>query len=245
MILNADSIQGVLFTVQGTDQDDALKLWEMLFPNDQPDGFQRATSSPNLQSTASGERGGHNILITSQVGRVDLVVAPPAPSPVEDIISGVPRISDVTGAAEKVAVYMKQLAVRLAVSRIALVLDTAVTVPYNGEGSALAALLSGVPLPTNATEVVFQFNARRNFDTSPEVIMNRLCTWSSGQVGFIQGGPGVHLNRTVKMSPFVGLKIDINSAAETRITAEKCSSAIDELCVEALLIHNQGLARFQ
>jgi hypothetical protein len=40
MDFQADSIQGVLFLAPGQRQEDALKLWGELFPNDSPDGFQ-------------------------------------------------------------------------------------------------------------------------------------------------------------------------------------------------------------
>ena len=93
MDFHADSVQGVLFLLPGHAQDDALKLWNHLFPGDSPDGFQRATVSPMLSSSASGVRDGFQTNINAQVGRVDIVLTQP-PIGISPQ-SGPPRIEDI------------------------------------------------------------------------------------------------------------------------------------------------------
>jgi hypothetical protein len=239
MNLDADGIQGVLFLPPGQHQDDAIQVWGQLFPNDNPDGFQKASASPSLASTATGERDSYNVAINAQVGRIDIVLSSPPGSMVPT--SGPPRISDVRAAASHMAELMKRLVARIQAVRVALILDLAKTVARGSEGRELMNLLPGFPFPNNSTDIGVQFNSRRPFDAAPDIPMNRLCGWSSGQYGFIQS-PQISSGALI-VSPFVGVKIDVNSAPEFRVPTEKLSSMIDDLLAEAVCIYSDGSER--
>ncbi len=241
MDLQADSVQGVLFLTPGQQQDDALKLWEHLFPGDSPDGFQRANPSPSLLSTALGERTGHRVMVNAQVGRIDIILnQSPA---IVDLSGSPPRIADVPAAARRMGELMKLMAGRLKVLRIALVLDLAKTVSPGVETAELLHFLPGYPFPKNVTDVSVQFNSRKTFESVPNIDMNRLCVWTTGQIGFIQSQP-VQGTGMMIMSPVVNVRVDVNSAPEARPPVDSVTPIIDEILAESLEIYAEGLKRF-
>lgn len=237
----ADSIQGVLFLSPSQHQDDALKLWDILFPNDPPDGFQRATpTSPALNSSAHGDRQGFQTTVNAQVGRIDLILAQ---SPqVQPSDSGPPRIAEVHGAAIKAAEFLKRLARQLKAFRAAMVIDLSKTVQTGNEAAEIIGYLPGFPFPANVSDLGLQFNSRKSFQFSTDFEMNRMCTWSSGQVGFVKG-PNMQPSSMVVLTPYVGLKIDVNSAPQLPLPFDKIPTAIDELTTEALAIESEGVTR--
>ncbi len=243
MDLQADNVQGVLFLTPGQAQDDAIKLWESLFPGDSPDAFQRANTSPSsiLVSTASGERSGHQVVVTANVGRIDITLYPPQAT----IGSPVPaRIADVAGAAKHLASMLKLFTERLEVLRIALVLDLSKTVSPGGESAALLELLPEFPFPKNVLDVALQFNSRRPLTTVPDLEINRLCIWTTGHIGVTQIVPG-RGHVMMRTSPFVGIKVDINTAPEAPPTSGASALIIDEMLAESLIIYHDGLKRFE
>jgi hypothetical protein len=242
MDFQADSIQGVLFLAPGQRQEDALKLWGELFPNDSPDGFQRFNNSPALNSSAHGDRQGFQINVNAQVGRIDVILAHSPQALPSD--AGPPRIADVPAATAKVVELLKRLAANLKVIRTAVVLELAKTVARGGEAVEILNNLPGYPLPENVTDVNIQFNSRKSFAFDAEREMNRLCAWSSGQVGFIMN-PQLQGRNLMMMTPFVGLKIDVNSVPQTPLSADVINQALDELAAEAVAIAAEGVARFQ
>jgi hypothetical protein len=237
MDLQADSVQGVLFLTPGQPQVDALKLWDRLFPGDSPDGFQRASPSPSLESSAAGERKGHRVAVSTQVGRIDLTITKAGLNTPE---KGPPRVSDVLGAAERMAGLLKAMAKGNGVVRIALVVELGKTVPRGSEGKELLQLLKGFPFPANAMDIVVQFNSRTTSKVEPLVEINRLCTFSSGHAGFVTNSPGVG-SGVVLMTYYVGLKIDVNTAPETRFSGHNVDSIVDNLLSESRSIYQNGL----
>jgi len=136
------------------------------------------------------------------------------------------------------------LASGLRVVRAAIVFELAKTVSKGSESSEILKNLPGYPLPENATDVNVQFNSRKNFAFSEDREMNRLCAWSSGQVGFIMN-PQLQGSNVMMMTPFVGFKIDVNSAPQMPLPPDGVHQAIDELAAEALAIASEGITRFQ
>lgn len=240
MNFQADSIHGVLFPVPGQHQDDALKLWGSVFPNDSPDGFQRATSSPSLNSSASGEREGFNTTINAQVGRIDLILTHPLPQvPVDP---SPPRMGDIAGATARITDLMKRIILNMKVGRVAIVLDLAKSITPGSESEVLLQSLPNFPFPDNVSDVNLQFNSRRSFETVPDLLMNRLCTLATGQVGFVIN-PQIQGSSVMKMTPYVGLKIDVNSNGNFQFPAEVVGSIINELSAEVLAIAGEGVKR--
>lgn len=242
MEFQADSIQGVLFFVPGQPQGDALKLWGELFPGDSPDGFQRVTTSPALNSSAHGDRQGFQTTVNSQVGRVDIVIAhSPQPLPAE---AGPPRIADVPAGVAKVVDLLKKLSATTKVFRAAIVLDLAKTVMAGDESSEILKNLPNYPFPANVSDVSLQFNSRITFNFAPDFQMNRLCAWTSGQVGFVMN-PQMQGPNFMVMTPYVGLKIDVNSAPQMPLPSDSINHVIDELSSEVLAIAAEGVGRLQ
>jgi hypothetical protein len=66
--------------------------------------------------------------------------------------------------------------------------------------------------------------------------MNRLGTWTVGQVGFVQN----NLQAPLILSPFVGMRIDVNTAPEARPPASALPAIIEEILSESLRIYDEG-----
>jgi hypothetical protein len=240
----ADGIQAVIFTPPGVHQNDAITQWGSLFPGDSPDSFQKAAaSSPTLNSAASGEREGYAVSLNVQVGRIDLNVGPTVGIIHAATPESPPRMSDVRDVVHKTAALANRIIAAVQPIRIAIVLDLAVTVPYGNELATFVEALPEIPLPAAALEPTFQLNVRRPFNADPSIRMNRLCYWTTGTVGFMQAFQGPKAVSNVQMTPFVGYKIDCNTAPEDRIASGTGDVLMAEAVAEALALYEGGYSR--
>jgi hypothetical protein len=242
----ADSVQATIFIAPTDLQRDALAIWSLVFPGNTPDAFQKAAASPNLHSSASGERNGYNVTIGSQVGRIDVTLGPvlPAMFGLQPVTSP-PRIDDLTSAATAAASILKVLTGHFTPARIAIVLDLAVTVPAGREVETLRRALPAVPIPDNSTDTVYQFNVSKPFNRFPSLPMNRLCTWTVGEIGFIIGNNLNSMNpNSFQLTKFVGLKLDINTAPNRSIAEFDSGILADEMAAEACQLAADGIGRF-
>ncbi|WP_126665520.1 hypothetical protein [Croceibacterium ferulae] len=195
-----------------------------------------------METNASGQRDNHSVMVKSQVGRIDCVLT--ATGEHANVPSGgPPRINDVEAATALASSYLYKLTGHLKVIRVALVLDLATTVQRGSEIAAMKDLVHPLHLPDQSIDVVLQFNVRRPFELAPG-LMNRLVTWTSGQVGYVQVTPGVMMGTPMVMTPYVGLKIDANSAPETPFDQSHLEKVIEELQSECLAIYVEGASRF-
>jgi hypothetical protein len=240
----ADSIQGVIFVAPGEAQEDAISLWGTVFGGESPDGFQKVTASPTVVTHATGLRDGNPITLMSQLGRIDILAGPgPAVAPAPN--SPPPRIDDVPTVASRVTDYLMRLTKTCRPIRAALVLDLSSNVERGRESDRLQTALPGV-FPVGATEPHFQFNVPRPFEALPDLQMNRLCTYTGGEMGFIMmGSPPALGGGPIATTPYIGLRIDVNSAADNRIPTGKADEVILELLREALIIRDEQISRFQ
>ncbi|MFC7611652.1 hypothetical protein [Teichococcus aestuarii] len=230
----------MIFVLPGNEQADAPKIWERLFPGDAPDGYQRAkANTPTLISSASGQRGNYTWTVNSQVGRIDIICQ----SSIQPQPGGpVPRIVDISDAAFTLCGMMKKLNQGTKIARLAMVFELSKSVSPGTEGKELRKMLSVFPFPETVTDVSMQFNVRKHFVSSPATQMNRLCAWANGQLAFI-GGPGMPFGAPLPMIPFVGCKVDVNTAPETHPPEDKLEAILDELVSEGLQICADGAAR--
>lgn len=245
MPLEADAIQGVLFLSPGQQQADAQEIWSNLFPSQGPDSFHSVSTSPALNSFASGPYNGHRLTVNVQVGLVAVALNPNMPEMIS--APGMSRIADVDTSVHTIAHLLKKLRHGRSITRCALVLNLATTVGAEEQESAMRSALPGFPFPDGATDIVAQFNLRRPFSHNPSLQMNRLCTWNSGQAGFVQlqGAPGQQIPFMNSMiTSFVGLKIDVNTAPEGQLDSEDFEQVISDLASEAIEIYRQGMKRF-
>lgn len=244
MDFQADSVQGVIFVAQGQQQGDAQDIWEQVFAGDRPDGYQRPLASPTLTSNANGLRGGYNVNIIAQVGRIDITLATQI-DPASNL-NGPPRIADIQAAVKFVANLLQTISAKANPVRVAIVLDMAITVSHGTDSTKLREILGKFPLPENSTDIALQFNSRKVLDRPDGAALNRMCLWNSGQMGFLQSNNphGALGGGIMMMSSFVGMKVDVNTLQEFRVTAENVSGLIEEISKEVIAIGEEGLGRF-
>lgn len=242
MNLKADSVQAVLFVAPGANQEDASKLWGHIFPGDTPDGYNRNNSNPALQSTATGVREGYSFSLSAQVGRIDLVLTAASAG---GFISAVapPRLPDVNVAATTAIRFLKQLGAASRPVRLALVVDLADTVGQGTEAVSLQAIAPSVPFPPGATDLLYQVNLARKFESVPNLKMNRLMTLTTGFYQLLSGVAGFRGVPSLTPTPYVGVKIDVNTGQETAVDSDQMLAVADELLAESKLIYDEGIVR--
>ncbi|WP_156347311.1 MULTISPECIES: hypothetical protein [unclassified Sphingomonas] len=244
----ADTIQAIVYYLPNDPTYGAAEIWGQLFPGDSPDAFQRNPTSPVLESSASGERRGHNVAINSRQGQLIININPvfqsiPGLTPP---LSEPPRIQNIEDATFLVIEFAKIVSVARSVARIALVLDLARTVP-NGFPSVdlLKSSLPHVFFPENAIEPSYGFNAQRRFEVADHITMNRICAWTTGQVTFFAGNtPGTVSNASVSTTNYLGFKIDVNSMPTVPLIGAPIREMWDELSREAVAVWKYELAYF-
>ncbi|SFO18881.1 hypothetical protein [Sphingomonas sp. OK281] len=243
----ADSIKAVLFTAPFGSHRDASELWAEAFPGDTPDGYQRNPSAPNLQSSASGERYGFVINVTAQVGQISVVATPVFRQVPGLVMPGLtpPRIAEVTDATYIAVEAMKRLAPSFQAARIALILELAKTAVGVVTADMMSEELPNVPFPPGSIEPSFQFNSLAPLPSAPHITLNRICIWSSGQVGFFGGNmPGVPANGPMAMSSFIGFNVDVNTSPSQNLFGVNLTDAFDCLRSEALSIAENQMRHF-
>lgn len=240
MIQTADSVQGVLFPEHGTKQEDAKNLWGRVFPGDEPDQYQKATASPTLVSTASGEREGCGVAISVQVGRINLIIGPVQPNGLAGPQDGPPRLANVPEITLRLGNYLKRISANYKITRAAIVVDFAKTAPLELVSRMMLDEIPFLNLPKDSTDINIQFNVRRSLKIDPDIALNRLCNWVTGQVGFLVGNGLVSPNQ-ISLTPYIGMKVDVNTAPEHNISHLEIESVIDEICGEAMSIAHTGL----
>ena len=240
----ADSIHGVLFVEPGSIQNDALHLWDVLYPGERPTAFQLNPSTPALQSSASAERNGISVNIVTQVGRIELIMVG-IPDTDAGVPTTVPRITNYETAMAVAVKQLQTLADSHQVTRVSTVLDLGKTVHPGSEVDEIHKIIGRDVFPAGMGDLIFQMNSRRQFDTIPSLTMNRLCTCSSGIAGVFNTQPGLTVPIPVATSPYVGVKLDINSDPQQRLTKSSVNEAIHEVGQEALRIGRHGLSVLQ
>ncbi|BCA60960.1 hypothetical protein HMP09_0194 [Sphingomonas sp. HMP9] len=243
----ADTIQAVVFTAPFGSAREASAVWADLFPGDTPDGYQRNPASPNLQSSASGERLGYAVSVSTQVGHIAInlnQVFRQLPGLISSP-SGPPRIEDVPAATQLLVDLAKRISLESDPVRIAVVIDLGATINGELKASLFQDSLPGVPFPEGATDPSFSFNAPTRFARAAWLVMNRVCTWSTGQFGFVAGNAqGMQAGLPMTMSNYIGCKVDVNTAPGQIVPRALSQPIFDELRDEALAIVRDQLRRF-
>lgn len=239
MAFSADAVQGVCFIEPSSRPDDALRMWSAVFPNGGPEGFQRVANSPTLLSFANGEQGGFFCSLNVQVGRIDIVLNRRNPQTLISVNEGPPRIENIKEAVDFLALHLQNATTHQKVMRIGIVLDLTMDSVLGAEAEAMRSQLAHLHIPQNATDVQFQMNVRKQLECQPNLAMNRLCAWSSGQAGFFQITPTGPV--AGQLRPVITMKVDVNTAPEGRLASTSIPMAIKELAHEALRLHIKGL----
>ena len=238
----ADTIVAGLFPLYGTRSDNASSLWAFIFEDDGPDGYQRTTNSPSLHSTANGIREGYNVVISAQTGRIDITLTA-AISDDADVSSDVPRIGDVEAACAFSEHLLSKLVQKIHPARLAHLCELARSVGEGEEDEVSRQILKSIRLPNDAGDLSFRINRRRHFETVPDLEMNRILQLSSGRAGFAKMQPTEIDPRQFTMIPFVGLKIDVNTAPEYRVPEGRANDTVNEVFEEAAILRAEKFER--
>lgn len=214
MSWKADFVQGVAFPLPGVKQSSALELWRTMRPNTEPDAYQGAGPSPMAPSQASGIVDGFNVLLSTQIGRINVMISPPddAASP-----NAPPQIADLSAALRLLEKLFTPILDAVSVARVATLAqmsihftETAAIVPFINE-------CSGANFPPESMDNIYQLNVRKSYEAASGIPMNRVLTWSAGakqlmsaQIDFIANNFGPSSTIII---PIAGLKLDINSAS--------------------------------
>lgn len=241
-------MQAVAFVMPGAPQPDALAIWSLLNHGEGPESFQRPSGAPNAVSTAAGPEGSTQLVVTSQIGRIDIVRhgrgAPGANEP--------PSLDSLEDAVQAAVAQLKQVLEIGPIFRIAIVASLSVNAEA-GFSDVFANIATGVAFPKNATDCIYQLNVRRNSGAASDIEINRLCTWSSGEKNLLLfniSGPGLQSTAaspmTMKSIPIVNFNVDVNTATGPgfRIEAEN-SALVDELAAEVLGLAKSGAEALQ
>lgn len=239
----ADSVQAVAFVVPGAPQPDALAIWSILRPGEGPEAFQKHSGAPNGVSTAAGPYGSEQLSITSQIGRIDVVLHGRAiPGSNEP-----PALDNLDDAVRSAARQLKQLLGVAPIFRTAIVASMSVSAEA-GFSHILSDISPAVVFPDNAIDCIYQLNIRRTSGVRNELGINRLCTWSSGEqnlIVFNVGGPGLQASgaspMTMKSVPIVNFNVDVNTASGPGfLISPDDAPLIDELATEVVGIAKHG-----
>lgn len=153
-------------------------------------------------------------------------------------VSEPPRIDNPLAAAETVAKLMKQLTQHIPSQRVALVLDLSENFADN-EDAALLAMLPGFGFPPDATDVMLQFNSRKQSEAISGAALNRLGIWRTGKMAFVKS------NEMHSLVPFVNCRYDVNTVPEFKIISGMEESLIDEILQQLRVIYDSGVKGLQ
>jgi hypothetical protein len=246
MTWRSDLIQAVIFPQPGQSQPEALKLWTSIFGDRGPDNFQRASSSPQSQTTASGKIDEFSWTIASQLGRID-VYCQAAPVDGTNELPEVtpPQIENYADVCKKVSFVASKVAAQTNVARLAIALQLSEHVDV-GKEAILVAEKTGIAFPNDSLDPIYQFNVRSPFKTFPTVQMNRLCTFSAGLYQLVAVGQiGTPVPVAMASKPFVSFKIDVNTMVGTEISTLDPALLLEELTSEAIRISEKGVGAFK
>jgi hypothetical protein len=145
-----------------------------------------------------------------------------------------------------VRTYLRRVVTYQPPLRLAIVADLAKTVAEPDLAEALSEMVGPNIFPPNASDAIFQYNIRSALKSYPELAINRLCTWMSGQVGYMETNIAQppFQRQSFIMTQFVGLKIDVNTMNQSSVLpANLIGGIIDEIAAEARALRIEGRLR--
>jgi hypothetical protein len=237
MELQTESLQGVLFPQPGGLQDDALTLWNTLFPAQNPESFNGGASMPGLQSSASGQQDGYSITLTTQVGRIDVLIR--KAMNIGFMADSPPSIDNLELATNLLVSVMMRVASGKAITRVAIIVQSMKPLTLGAERAEFAQLLPEFPFPERSSDIVVQFNSPKQFASFPSLQMNRMLAWQQVQMGFVQSSPG-QMGGQISLKPFIEMKVDLNTAPNMQFPPDQINAIVDELKNEALDLCTNG-----
>jgi hypothetical protein len=246
MLWQAEVVQAVIFSQPGVAQPEALALWTDLFGPEGPDSFQRMAQNPAAATTAAGIKEGASVAISSQVGRVDIII-----QGADRALSALPGsaatpepvyVDDFSKAAERVSRYAGKLSEKFKTIRLAVVLSLVTT--SEGESAMIIAEHAGVPFPKGSTDAMYQFNVRSKMKCAPDVSINRLVNWTAGQMQLLIFSPN-EVPQTFQRRDVVTWKIDVNTVPNDPVEQRLVPKMFSELAHVAVAVASLGKKAFE
>jgi hypothetical protein len=238
MLWRADLVQAVIFTQPGLPQPDALALWSELFGTESPDNFQRAAPNPSSATNASGIRDNVNLTLTSQLGRVDVLL-----QGIDNNSGELPRIDSFPKAIEKGTQYASALSAKLKPIRLAIVLSLACE--GADKAQAIIAEQTGIRYPAGAIDPIYQFNLRTNLSSAPSITVNRLVNWSVGRYQMLKFSGDGASPVTVSAQEMIAWKIDVNTVAGAPFEQSMVPEMFAEISKIVIGISADGVKAFK
>ncbi|MFE1598151.1 hypothetical protein [Methylobacterium sp. ID0610] len=240
MFWKADQLQGVLFPAPNTPILDAADIWRMLFNGQMPEAYQRAPGFPAPSSQADGAMGEYHLQVSSAIGRIDFRLS----SNVDAAEDGPPRIAEILPALEVLCALQSRIIGNLQVIRVATVLNLAMSFKDSEERyNKFSEFVPDAKYPANASDFVYQYNVRKNFEGPGDHEMNRVLTWTSNELQMLAMQVNIPTlgaqQIPIKSYPSIGWKIDLNSATTSDIS-EYAKSFIFQQKEEAMRIVKSG-----
>ena len=239
MAWQAESVQTVFFTAPGRPQPSARKVYELLTGGEEPDNSQKTGTAPAISTLAAGDFGGLSYGIQSQLGRLDIFLREP-----DDGTGTLSLLKDVDDKIKLSSQFFELLAGEIEPIRLAMVTSLAEQLNGNNIFDIFKQYLPEITFPNGSSEPIYQFNHKRTFDFDNRIIMNRICSYSSGTMQLMTLNPGLGTS-IVHNFPMFAFKIDVNSGSQVRMDKSISATIINELIKETIAIKELGMGRFE
>ena len=177
--------------------------------------------------------------------RLDVVLSSEPPPSSQTIMP----ISEVTSLFSRFVDRIPEIGELTPVDRLALGLILTFQVPNQSEGlEILSPSIVSLNLLPSAQDFLYRVNYPRKSATIDGLNLNRLATWTVGQVQLIQfmiKPDGSHVQQTISQAPFaIRLELDINTDQEMQLGAniELLKNLLNELKAIAVEVATRGEA---
>lgn len=231
----ADHLRISLFSDKPWDVD-PVKIFTEVFASDPETSSQKIAAG---EATAAGIWSSGRVEIRRTINRIDCLLQPALPTHAE-----LPLLSDVEALLPAFTALLSNWVQSQPqdVVRIALGCGGVMDVVDIKEGYIkLRDLVRVIKIDVDRfSEFLFQVNLSKQSINQPELLLNRLTTWSvlQAQMGIIGGHPMAVQNRSL-----CTCVIDINTDANRSIPLEKrgIGKLLNEMCLETIHLLDQGI----
>ncbi len=237
MAWKADSVRATIFVGPAAVNPDALEVFSVATGGQRPDSFQGPKANPASVSMADGFFGDFALTVTAQIGRHDLILNAIQPEGGPDDLPA--RIESLPSALSQLMRLIPAVAANATILRTATVVELS---QYHADARDAIRAISAESkawFPEDGSDCVYQFNVRRFYPDS-DTVMNRISTWSIGQI------------QQIPVMPFVGrvafksvwtanLKLDINCAPSRDSLSGRAAGMFQAQHDEALTIIDRGI----
>lgn len=249
----AGQLQAALFFRNSNEGLCASDAWNKVSPDAKPDTQTTDRKTPQQTSKSFGSYKGKLLTLTSQIGRLDVLIAPGIDDIKDDDSARPAVIEHVEEAIRLLKTVVECLDVESSVARIGIVANL---VRFDRDEERLESLedeLGFLQLPSGSSEISLRFNSRVSVPAYPDITLNRILEWQEAHLARItmqipSGTAGqIHIDAQVPpvtqqvVIPAVTLKIDLNTAVETPIRRTEFGGIFNEMIEQAVGFSANGV----